>query len=161
MIGDFVGKIACSRFRRSRSGKEPTSMPFAPEDIESRITGAPRHAEQLVELRSAALVGRDHLAVENGVVDIEEPANLVGQRVETSKHVAIARNEAATALLDIAEARKPSYLNSKSHSGSSNGSFLQVGMIGCTRGSATPRIWRDRLILSNVHHLQLSHRTHP
>jgi hypothetical protein len=23
-------------------------------------------------------------------------------------------------------------------------------MIGCTRGSATPRIWRDRLILSNV-----------
>ena len=23
-------------------------------------------------------------------------------------------------------------------------------MIGCTRGSVTPRIWRDRLILSNV-----------
>ena len=30
------------------------------------------------------------------------------------------------------------------------GSFLQVGMIGCTRGSVTPRIWRDRLILSNM-----------
>jgi hypothetical protein len=31
----------------------------------------------------------------------------------------------------------------------SNGSFLQVGIIGCTRGSVIPRIWRDRLILSN------------
>src|SRR5262249_50308746 len=31
-------------------------------------------------------------------------------------------------------ARKPSYLNSKSQSGSSNGSLCQVGAIGCTRG---------------------------
>ena len=32
-------------------------------------------------------------------------------------------------------AGKPSYLKSKSHSGSSNDSFLRVGTIGCTRGS--------------------------
>jgi hypothetical protein len=35
-----------------------------PEDVESHVTGAPRHAEQLVELRSAGLVDRDYLAVE-------------------------------------------------------------------------------------------------
>jgi hypothetical protein len=30
-------------------------------------------------------------------------------------------------------------LNSKSHSGSSKGAFLDVGMIGCTRGSGIPQ----------------------
>jgi hypothetical protein len=78
-----------------------------PEDIESHVTGAPRHAEQLVELGSATLVGRDYLAIDDGFVDIKQPANLVGERLETAQDIAVARDEAATAMLKIAEAPEP------------------------------------------------------
>jgi hypothetical protein len=81
--------------------------PVEPEDVEGDVTGAPRHPEQLVELWSAGLIGRDHLAVDYGFVDIEQPANLVGERVETTKHVSVARDDTTAALLDVTEAPKP------------------------------------------------------
>jgi len=68
-IGDPFGRMPCSRRRRSSSGKARRSVP--PEDIEGHVTGGPRHAEQLVELWSAGLVGRNHLAVDYRFVDIE------------------------------------------------------------------------------------------
>jgi len=70
-------------------------------------TDAPGHSEQLVELWSTGLVGRDHLAVDYRFVDVEHGRHLIGERLETTQDIAVARNEAATALLKIAEAPKP------------------------------------------------------
>jgi hypothetical protein len=74
-----------------------------PQDIESHVTGAPRHAEQFVELWSAGLVGHDHLAVDYRLVNVEYGGQLVGQNLETAHDVAVARDEAATALLKVEE----------------------------------------------------------
>src|SRR6516164_10270680 len=75
----------------------------SPEDVEGHVTGAPRHAEQLVEPRSAGLVSHDHLAVDYRVVDVEHSCHLRAERLETAQDVAVARDEAATALLDVAQ----------------------------------------------------------
>ena len=53
------------------------------------------------ELPRPGLVGRDYLAVDYRLVDIEQPANLVGEHAETTKHVPVARNDTTAALLDI------------------------------------------------------------
>ena len=66
--------------------------------------------------------------------------HLIAERVTAAQDIAISRDEAAVILLDMAEApRNPSYLRSNSQSGASNGSFLQVGLIGWMRGCAIPR----------------------
>jgi hypothetical protein len=77
-----------------------------PEDIESHVTGAPWHAEQLVELWSAGLIDHDHLAVDYGFVDAEHGRRLLAERLETAQDIAVARDEAATALLDVAQRTK-------------------------------------------------------
>ena len=67
-------------------------------------TDAPGHSEQLVELWSTGLVGRDHLAVDYRFVDVERGRHLVAECLETAQDIAVARDEAAAALLKIAEA---------------------------------------------------------
>jgi hypothetical protein len=54
-------------------------------------------------LRSAGLVGRDHFAVENGIIDVEHTGHLVGELVEPGHDVAVARDQAIAALLEITE----------------------------------------------------------
>jgi len=56
---------------------------------------------------SAGLVDHDHLAVDYRLVNVEYGGHLVGQNLETAHDVAVARDEAATALLDIAQRTKP------------------------------------------------------
>ena len=62
----------------------------SPEDVEGHVTGAPRHAEQLVELRASCLVGCNYLPVENGVVDVEDGRHLIPERIETVQDVTVA-----------------------------------------------------------------------
>src|SRR5215472_4965819 len=95
-----------SRRRRSLSGKDRRSAPLS-QNVESHVTGAPRHTEQLVELRSASPVSHDHLAVDYGFVDVEHGRHLVAERLERAQDIAVARDEAAAVLLKIAEAPKP------------------------------------------------------
>ena len=76
---------------------------YEPEDVESHVTDAPRHSEQLVELRPAGLVGRDHLAVDYRFVDVERGRHLVAERLETAQDIAVARDEATSTLLVVAE----------------------------------------------------------
>jgi hypothetical protein len=90
----------CPIIRSGHPAADPCSADIPCTD-ESHVTVAPRHAEQLVELRSTALVGRDHLAVENGFVYIEQSSNLVAERLETAQAVVVARDEAATARLEV------------------------------------------------------------
>jgi hypothetical protein len=124
-------------------------------------TDAPGHSEQLVELWSTGLVGRDHLAVDYRFVDIEQPASLVGERLETAQDIAVVRNEAATAPLEVAQRSKPIVFELKEPFGVVERLLSPSRDDWLYAGSVTPRIWRDRLILSNVHSLQLSRRTHP
>ena len=53
---------------------------------------------------SAGLVDHDHLAVDYRLVNVEYGGRLVGQNLETAHDVAVARDEAATARLKVAEA---------------------------------------------------------
>jgi len=129
--------------------------------VEGHIAGRLFAPEKINEDRAAGLVDHDHLAVDYRLVDIEQPANLVGERLEPAQDVAVARNEAATASLDIAEAPEAIVFELKEPFGSSNGSFRQVGMIGWTRGSVTPADMARPADLSNVHRLRVSHRTLP
>ena len=59
--------------------------------------------EEIVELRAARLVGRDHLAVENGLADLKLGRDLFTKLDEEAHNIAIARDEPAAALLDVAE----------------------------------------------------------
>ena len=159
-IGDPFETMPWRLFRRSVSGKARRSVPLS-QRMSKAATDAPGHSEQLVELWSTGLVGRDHLAIDYRFVDIEQPASLVGERVETAQDVAVARDKVAAALLDIAQTPEAIVFELKEP-------FRVVErLLSPSRddwlyaGSVTPRIWRDRLILSNVHSLQLSRRTHP
>ena len=51
-------------------------------------------------------MGFDHLAVDYRVVDVEHSCHLRAERLETAQDVAVARDDAATALLKIAQAPK-------------------------------------------------------
>jgi hypothetical protein len=75
---------------------------------------------------------------------------LVAERVETAQEVAVARDEAAAALLDVAQRSKPIVFELKEPVGVIERLFLQVGMIGCT-GEVPPRGYGAfGLMLSNV-----------
>jgi hypothetical protein len=74
---------------------------------QKHVTGAPCAAEKLVELWSAGLVGGDYLAVDNGVVNVEGGRHIVAERLEAAQDIAVARDEAATALLDVTQRSKP------------------------------------------------------
>ena len=97
--------MPCSRRRRSPSGKGRRSVPLT-ENVEGHIDGCPSAPHEVVELWSTSLVDRDHLAVDYGLVDIEDGSDLLAERLETAQDVAVARDDAATALLKIAQAPK-------------------------------------------------------
>ena len=105
-IGDRFGRIPCSRRRRSVSGKARRSVPLS-QRMSKAATDAPGHSEQLVELWSTGLVGRDHLAVDYRFVNVEHGRHLVAERLEAAKDIAVARDEAAAAFRDITEAPEP------------------------------------------------------
>jgi hypothetical protein len=102
---------------RRRSAIPPGECPAAasgarlgavePQNIERHIGGRPRAPDEVVKLRASCLVGRDHLAVEDGVVDIERRRQLIAERIKAGEPVAVARDEAAVPLLDVAEAPVP------------------------------------------------------
>jgi hypothetical protein len=74
-----------------------------PDHIEGHIDRRPRGSEQLIELRPACFVGCDDLTVENRVAYIGCGCNLVGEAGEAAHRVAVARDQAAAPLLEIAE----------------------------------------------------------
>ena len=58
-------------------------------------------------MRAAGLIGRDHLAVEDGVIDPQLGRHLAAELIEPAQDVAPPRDEAAAApLLDVAEGPK-------------------------------------------------------
>jgi hypothetical protein len=61
----------------------------------------------------AGLVRRDELSIDYGLVDVEPPTNLVGECIETSHRVAVSRDEAAAALLKVAQGAKAIVLEVK------------------------------------------------
>jgi hypothetical protein len=63
-----------------------------PEQVEDHIGGRPSAPEKIVELGSAGRIGRDHLAVENRLVDAELCCQLVAELVEAAQEIAVARN---------------------------------------------------------------------
>lgn len=103
IVSDPAGKMVCSRPRRSLSGKGRRSVPFEPENVEGHIGWRAGATEEVVELRSAGLVGSDHLAVDYGVIDLERERDLIAECIEAVKGIVVARDEAATGLLEIAE----------------------------------------------------------
>ena len=54
-------------------------------------------------MRPAGLVGRDHFAVENGIIDVEHTGHLLGELIEPGHDIAVARDQTIAALLEIAE----------------------------------------------------------
>jgi hypothetical protein len=59
-----------------------------------------RAPEKIVELRPAGRVDRDHLAIENRLVEVEHGPELVAESVEAAEVVAVARDEPAAVPLD-------------------------------------------------------------
>ena len=59
--------------------------------------------QQIDENQVAGLIGRDHLTVENGIVDRECRRNLLGECVEPGHDIVVAQDQTVAALLDIAE----------------------------------------------------------
>jgi len=89
------------RSRRSLSGNASRSLPS-----KGHIGGRRRAPQQIVELGSAGRIGRDHLAVENCLVEIEQGRQLVAELVKAAHQIAVARDETAAPLLDIAHGPK-------------------------------------------------------
>jgi hypothetical protein len=63
-----------------------------PEEIKGDVAGAARAAEKVNENRAAGLIGRDHLAVKNGIVDVERSRYLAGELVQPGHDVVVARD---------------------------------------------------------------------
>jgi hypothetical protein len=142
MTGDFFGKRPCRRRRRSLRGKECRSAPLEPEKVESYVGGLPGGSHEVVEERSPGLVGRNHLPIKNDALATSSSADTAWQSASKRLRVLPFREDelAACPLLEIDQGPKTVVLESKSHSGSSNGSFPEMGIIGCTRGSDIRRI---------------------
>ncbi len=60
-------------------------------------------SEKVIELWSARFVGRDNLTVENCIAYIKCGCNLIAEADEAAHQVAVARYQAATALMYIAK----------------------------------------------------------
>ena len=59
-----------------------------PQEIKRDVGGRPGAPQELVEPRAPGLVGRDHLAVENGLVDAELSGHLLTQGGEAIENIA-------------------------------------------------------------------------
>ena len=78
-----------------------------PQQIERHIGGCPRASQQIIKSWSAGLIGCDDLTVDYRIVDGERRCYLAGESVEAVEDVAVARDQAAAAVLEIAEASEP------------------------------------------------------
>ena len=74
---------------------------IGPQNVKGDIGGRLRAPEKIVELRPAGCVDRDHLAIENRLVEVEHGRKLVAESVEAGEVVAVARDEPAAVPLDI------------------------------------------------------------
>ena len=63
-----------------------------PEQVEGHIGGRLSAPEKIVELGSAGRIGRDHLAVENRLVEAELSCKLGAELVVAAQEIAVARN---------------------------------------------------------------------
>ena len=54
-----------------------------------------------VKLRPAGRVGRDHLAIENRLVEVEQGGELAAELIKAAHLVAVARDQVAAAMLEI------------------------------------------------------------
>ena len=101
-ITDPFGRTACSACRRAER-QRPQVDSVEPKEIKSDVARAACAAQQVIELRSAGLVDRDDLAVENGIIDVEHTGHPLGELIEAGHDIAVARDQAIAALLEIAE----------------------------------------------------------
>src|SRR5215471_4519461 len=69
--------------------QRPKVGAIEPGNVERHVGGRARVSEKVVELWSAGFVGRDHLAVENGIVDVKCGRHLLGEPVEPPQRVAV------------------------------------------------------------------------
>jgi hypothetical protein len=76
------------RCRRSLRGKGRRSAPVEPQEIKRHVGGRPRTPQELVELRAPGRVGRNQLAVENGLVDGELGSQLLTEGGEAIEDIA-------------------------------------------------------------------------
>ena len=65
-----------------------------------------RASHEVVEAWTPGLVGRYHLSVHDGVVDVELGRQLSAEFAKPAQGIVIARDEAAVALLEIAQGTK-------------------------------------------------------
>jgi hypothetical protein len=75
-----------------------------PEKVEGHVGRPPRAPDEVVEVGAAGLVGRNYLAVKNGVVHLELGRRVVAKHIEALQEIAVERDEPRAALLDVAEA---------------------------------------------------------
>jgi len=73
-------------------GQRAQVRTIEPEQVEGHIGGRPSVPEKIVELGSAGRIGRDHLAVENRLVEAELSCKLIAELVEAAQEIAVARN---------------------------------------------------------------------
>ena len=57
--------------------------------VEGHVGRPPRAAEEVLELRTAGLVGRDQLAVENGIVHIELAGDLPHRAPQSAQDIRV------------------------------------------------------------------------
>jgi len=81
--------------------QRPKVCSIQPQQIERDVGRPPRAAEEVVKLRTARLVGGDHLTIEDSVMDAEGGRDLLTQRIEPGEHIASSRDEATAPALDI------------------------------------------------------------
>jgi len=89
-------------------------------------------SEELGELWPAAVVVCDHLAIENGVVKVEQSGKRGAELVKAVEVVAVARDQAAAAMLEIGEGAEAIVLEVEEPVGIVERLLRRVGMIGCT-----------------------------
>jgi hypothetical protein len=85
----------------------------------------------------ALIVKADNLAIQNGVLRLEEQLNAGTEIGKAGKAIPLPRHQPNTRWVCVSQALNPSYLTSNSQSGWENGSGLRVSGNGCKTGSGT------------------------
>jgi hypothetical protein len=113
-----------------------------PQEIKGNVGGVPRAPEELVELRSTGLVGRNQFPVEDSVLNFEIGGQLIAVSAETIKDIAASRYEMTAARLDVAEGSEPVVLELEEPFGIIEWFFPGNGNDGSSNKSAPrPTMW--------------------
>ena len=105
------GRDVAEAVKRQR----PQIGAIEPQKVECDVDRAARAPEKIVELRAAGLVGGDHLAIEDRLVDAklghdvvtEGRGDLPAQRIEPGEDIPPSRDKAAAPALDVAPCAGP------------------------------------------------------